>query len=136
MSALDTDELRYRAARRGAGVLTCHSQSRRPVGCLAFGEHMQPCSRTTGPDPDVAPRIIISPDGRTVTITGPDDTRRARRVQGEKIGVFEPVYVDVDVAIKGEAVSIFDDVHVNGHVERDVRPMGFTPGLHVPLERP
>ena len=73
------------------------------------------------PDPDVAPHVIISPDGSRIIISRPD---RARRTKSERIAIFEPIYVEVDEVIQGDAVSIFDDVHVNGHVEQDVVSIG------------
>ena len=68
-------------------------------------------------------RILVSPDGSEVIILDPPGGRW-RKMSGDKIAYMNDVYVDAGEWIEGAAVAILGNVHVTGHVEKDVVSIG------------
>lgn len=69
------------------------------------------------------PAIRIDPEGG-VRISQPPDSRSWKRRKGDRIGFFDPVFVESSELIEGNAVALFGNIHVGGYVEQQAVSIG------------
>jgi hypothetical protein len=67
--------------------------------------------------------IITGPNGRT-QITMPPSVRPWRKKQGDQVAVFEHLYIDPNEWVKGAALAILGNVHVEGYVAENAISVG------------
>jgi len=69
------------------------------------------------------PKIRIDLEGNVRGST-PPDARTWKRRKGDRIGFFDPVFVESSEFIEGNAVAIFGNIHVGGYVEEQAVSIG------------
>jgi hypothetical protein len=68
--------------------------------------------------------VLMTDSGALIRVPLPPELKSWKRRKGDRVGVFDPVFVESSERIEGNVVGIFSNVHVGGYLEKQAVSIG------------